>query len=274
MLLQELFMKNEETMLEGLFMELASDTRRAMLQKLDVGELKLSKLASDLDLTIQEAHRNILRLSKLGMVEKTSANSFAISSFGKFIINQLTPFEFLLKNEDYFKKHTAGELSTKFIERLGSLKNSTRVCGVGPVLERWKKMGKEAKSRIKIITNHYPLDVFETFASKAKEGVEISHIFGQNIEIPKSRDEMLKKVGWTKLISNGIVKRKMLKTVQVGVTITEKEACVFFPDLEGQTDLLSGFFSNDAQFSEWCNDFFNYQWERADFFDESKLRRN
>ncbi|MBI3639043.1 MAG: transcriptional regulator [Thaumarchaeota archaeon] len=267
-------MKNEEPSLEELFMELASNTRRSMLQKLDEHDFKLSKLASDLELTIQEAHRNVLRLSKLGLVEKTLDNSFAISSFGKFIINQLGPFEFLLQNEDYFKKHTAGDLPTKFIERLGALKNATLVCGIGPVLERWKKMGKEAKSGIKSITIHYPLDVIAIFAAKPKEGVELSYIFGQNTEVPKARDEMLKKIGWTKLISSGIVKRKMLKTIQVSVTVTDKESCVFFPDLKGQTDMLSGFFSNDDQFSEWCNDFFNYQWERADFFDESKLHKN
>jgi predicted transcriptional regulator len=272
--LQELFMNKEEPSLEALFMELASDTRRSMLQKMDERNFKLSKLASDLDLTIQEAHRNVLRLSKLGLVEKALDNSFAISSFGKFIINQLAPFEFLLKNEDYFKKHTTGDLPKKFIGKLGDLRNSTLVCGMGPVLERWKKMGKEAKSNIKMITIHYPLDVASIYAAKPKEGVEFFYIFGHSTEIPEARDEMLKKIGFTKFISNGIVKRKMLKTIQVCVTVTDKESCVFFPDLKGQTDMLSGFFSNDDQFSDWCNDFFNYQWERADFFDESKLRKN
>ncbi len=267
-------MNNEESSLEELFMELASNTRRSMLQRLDERNFKLSKLASDLDLTIQDAHRNVLRLSKLGLVEKALDNSFAISSFGKFIINQLAPFEFLLKNEDYFKKHTTGDLPKKFIGKLGDLKNSTLVCGMGPVLERWKNLAKEAKSSIKLITIHYPLDAAKIYATKPKEGVKMTYIFGHNTEVPKERDEMLKKTSWTKMISSGLVKRKMLKTVQVSVTITDKESCVFFPDLTGQPDMLSGFFSNDEDFSGWCTDYFDYQWERADFFDESKLHKN
>lgn len=267
-------MKSDTSSMEELLIELASQTRRSLLQKLDKQDYKLSKIASELDLTIQEAHRNVTRLSKLGLVEKTFDNSFSISSYGKFIINQLAPFEFLLQNEDYFKKHTTGDLPIKFIERLGALRNSTLVCGIGSVLERWKKMGREAKTSIKSITIHYPLDAIAIFAAKPKEGVKLSYIFGQNTEVPEARDEMLKKIGWTKLMSSGLVKRRMLESIQVNVTVTEKEACVFFPDLKGQTDMLSGFFSGDNQFLEWCNDFFNYQWEKAGYFDESKLRKN
>jgi len=267
-------MVNDESLLDELFMELASQTRRGMLQRLDEHDYKLSKLATDLDLTIQEAHRNVSRLSKLGLVEKRADNSLALSSFGKFIVNQLIPYQFLLKNEDYFTKHSTGDLPKKFIKRLGALRNSTLVCGIGPVLERWKNLAKEAKSSIKLITIHYPLDAAKIYATKPKEGIKMTYIFGQNTQVPKERDEMLKEISWTKMISSGLVKRKMLKTVQVSVTTSDKESCVFFPDITGQPDMLSGFFSNDEDFSEWCNDYFDYQWERADFFDESKLRKN
>jgi len=256
---------------EELFMELASDTRRDILKKLYESDLKLSKIASELDLSLQEAHRNISRLSRLGLVEKSKDNSFAISSFGKIIFNQLAPFDFLLGNENFFKKHSTDDLPRKFIERLGELRNSTLVCGVGPVFERWKKMAKEAKSCINIVTNQYPLDVATIMISRVKEGVKFSSIFAENIEVPKVRDEILKKSGWTKMISDGIVKRRMLETVKVCTTVTDTEACVFFPDLTGQTDLISSFFSKDEQFVEWCNDYFHYQWQRAKSFDDTKL---
>ncbi len=255
-------------------MELASDVRQDILQKLSESDLKLSKIASELDLSLQETHRNISRLSRLGLVEKSTDNSFAISSFGKIIVSQLAPFDFLLGNENFFKKHSTGDLPEKFIKRLGELKNSTLVCGVGPVLERWKKMSKEAKTYINLVTNQYPLDVATIMVSRVNEGVKFSNIFAKNMEVPKARDEILKKSGWTKMISDGIVKRRMLETVKVCITVTDTEACVFFPDLTGQTDLISNFFSKDEQFLEWCNDYFQYQWQRADSFDEKKLLRS
>jgi len=95
-------------------MELASDTRRDILQKLYESDLKLSKIASELDLSLQETHRNITRLSRLGLVEKSTDNSFAISSFGRIMFDQLAPFDFLLGNENYFKKHTTDNLSINF----------------------------------------------------------------------------------------------------------------------------------------------------------------
>src|SRR5215831_1095407 len=203
-------MSKHNTSREELFMELASDTRRDILQKLYESELKLSRIASELDLTLQEAHRNIIRLSKLGLVEKSADNSFAISSFGKIIFDQLAPFDFLLGNENFFKKHSTGDLPRKFIERLGELRNSTLVCGVGPVFERWKKMARETKSFINFITNQYPHDVAATIISRAADGVKCSYILAQNTEVPKIRDEDLKKSGWTKLVSDGTVKRRML----------------------------------------------------------------
>jgi predicted transcriptional regulator len=258
---------------EELFMELASDTRRDILQKLYESDLKLSKIASDLDLTLQETHRNISRLSKLGLVEKSTDNSFTISPFGRTIFHQLGPFDFLLGSENFFKKHTTGDLPINFIERLGELRNSTLVCGVGPVIERWKKVAKEAKSFLNFITNQYPLDVATIIVSKPKEGVKCSYVLAQNTEVPKQRDEVLKKTSWTKMVSDGVVKRRMLEKVQVCTTFAEKEACVFFPDLSGQTDLISSFFSKDEQFVEWCSDYFKYQWQRAETFDETKLQK-
>ncbi|HMK32875.1 MAG TPA: transcriptional regulator [Nitrosopumilaceae archaeon] len=264
----------KETTREELFMELASDTRLGILQKLYESDLKLSKIASELDLTIQETHRNMSRLSRLGLVEKSTDNSFTISSFGKLMFNQLAPFDFLLGNENYFKKHTTGDLPQKFVERLGELRTSTLICGVGPVFEHWKRLAKEAQSYIHFITNQYPFDIATTITSRVKDGIKISNIFSKNIEVPKERDAMLKKSNWTKMISDGIVKRRMLETVKVCTTITDKEACIFFPDLTGQTDLISSFFSKDEQFLEWCNDYFQYQWERADSFDEKKLLKS
>lgn len=264
-------MGKENTSREELFMELASDTRRDILQKLYESDLKLSKIASELGFSLQETHRNITRLSRLGLVEKSTDNSFAISSFGKIIFNQLAPFDFLLGNENFFKKHSTEDLPRKFIERLGELRDSTLVCGVGPVFERWKKIAKEAKSFINLVTNQYPHDVATIIISRAAEGVKFSYIFAQNTEVPKIRDEILKKSGWTRLVSDGTVKRRMLETVKVCTTITEKEACIFFPDLTGQTDLMSSFFSKDERFLEWCNDYFQYQWQRSNSFDDTKL---
>ncbi len=253
-------------------MELASDFRRSILLKLNEKSKKLSQIATELNMTIQEAHRNATRLIASGLVKKNSENSLLITSYGKMIIKQISGLDFIVENKNYFKEHDLGNLPTKFVQRLGALQNSQILHGIGPVLERWKTMFLEAEKQINIITSQYPVDVATAVVEKAMQGIKLSYILGENTVIPSGRSQLLERSSWKKLISKGTIQRKMVQEVQVCVSVTEKQACVFFPHLNGESDVTSVFFSKETHFREWCLDFFNYHWERADVFDETKLK--
>ena len=188
------------------------------------------------------------------------------------ILRQISGFGFILENKKYFEDHNLANLPTKFIQRIGALHNSKIVRGIGPVLERWKMMFLDAEKYMYIITSQYPADVASVVITKAMQEIKLSYILGENTIIPTTRLQLLEKSSWKKLISKGIVQRKMLQDVQVCVSLTEKEACIFFPNLRGQVDITSVFFSRDQDFQEWCLDFFNYQWKTANLFDETKLK--
>ena len=53
---------------ESLFFELAGDLRLQMIVKLSHNKYRLSQLATELNATMQEAHRNITRLVDSGLV--------------------------------------------------------------------------------------------------------------------------------------------------------------------------------------------------------------
>lgn len=55
---------------EQTFIELASEQRLSILFKLSEQDTKLSKLAKDLNVTMQEVHRNVNRLMDVGLVKK------------------------------------------------------------------------------------------------------------------------------------------------------------------------------------------------------------
>jgi len=48
----------------------------------------------------------------------------------------------------------------------------------------------------------------------------------------------------------------MRKHVKVIIVLNEKEACVCFPNLNGEADLTEMFYGYDYQFHEWCLDYF------------------
>lgn len=73
-------------------------------------------------------------------------------------------------------------------------------------------------------------------------------------------------------MEKGLVERKMAKSVQTVLVLSEKEACVLFPDKDGESDLREMFYSDDPMFHEWCLDYFRYRWYGSDIFRESKLR--
>jgi predicted transcriptional regulator len=63
----------------------------------------------------------------------------------------------------------------------------------------------------------------------------------------------------------------MVDKVNIVTVFNEKESCLSFPTLKGEPDLNIMFYSKDESFHDWCVDFFEYEWDKAKLFDESKL---
>jgi predicted transcriptional regulator len=117
-----------------------------------------------------------------------------------------------------------------------------------------------------------PLDLIETVTARIEHGVKFSYIFASNAVVPKGRTVLLQKIGWRNFISKGLVERRMMPEVRVMTIFNEKQGCVVLPDMKGEPDLNVMFYGEDKEFLDWCSDLFNYQWERAEVFDESKLK--
>src|ERR671922_2577249 len=122
---------------EKTFFELASEQRLAIVFGLNKKSAKMSQLAKDLDITMQEVHRNINRLQDAGLIEKDPNGIFSLTTFGNTITKQIPTFDFLSQYKEYFSEHTLGELPMKFIQRIGALENCEFVKGIVTILERW-----------------------------------------------------------------------------------------------------------------------------------------
>jgi predicted transcriptional regulator len=256
---------------ESLFFELAGELRLSILIRLKRKNYRLSKLASEIDATMQEAHRNIARLVDSGLVRKYDDGEFALTPYGKSIVSLIPGYAFLSTQQEYFLEHSLGDLPSKFIQRISSFQGCEVVHGVMPIIQRWKTLYYESNNYIKEIMAQVPLDLIETLGAKVEAGIKFSYIFPSNAIIPKGRRKILQKIGWQKLLSKGLVERRMVKSVTVMTIFNEKHSCVIFPNLKGEPDLNVMFYGDSHQFRDWCEDFFTYQWEKAGPFEESKL---
>jgi predicted transcriptional regulator len=257
---------------EQTFFELASQQRLAIIFRLNLKKAKISQLAKDLDITMQEAHRNVNRLQQAGLIEKDPEGVFSLTTFGNTIIKQIPTFNYLSKHKEYFSEHILGELPIKFIMRLGALDRCEYVKGVVAILERWKDIYREADQYIYEMVPQVPIDLIEPAFNRVKQGIKYSYVLPRNVIVPKGRKDLLKKLGHSELLNKGAIERRMVDSVQVAVILNEKQAAVLFPTQKGETDMNMIFHSTDTVFHEWCIDYFRYRWYGSDIFDETNLK--
>jgi len=253
-------------------LELASSQRLSILIGLLYEDLTPTEFAKEIDATKQEVHRNFLRLEKTGLIKKKVSGKYSLTTFGQTVCTQVPSLVFLTQNRKYFEAHTFGNVPHKFQMRCGQLANSQYVKGVSKVLEQWKEIYKNSDNYIYEILSEVPLDLIEPLVKKIKKGVKFNYIFSESAVVPKGRKALLKKLGFDALIEKGLIERKMEKNVQTVVVLNEKEACLMFPSLDGESDISEMFYSNDPMFHEWCLDYFRYCWYGSDIFRESKLK--
>jgi predicted transcriptional regulator len=262
---------------EQTFVELASEQRLSILFRLTEEDTKLSQLAKDLGVTMQEVHRNVNRLMEVGLIKKNSGGTFSLTTFGNTIIKQIPAYDFLSRNKEYFSDHNLGEIPMKFVHRIGALNNSEYLAGMVAVIERWKQLYNESSEYIYGMVPQIPLELIESVIPKVKnDAVKFNYILPQKAIVPKKRTQLLTQSGFYDLLKmeKKVVDRRMVDRVHVAVVLNEKQATVMFPTVKDKivADMNSMFYSrDDSLFHEWCLDYFRYCWYNSKSFDESKL---
>jgi len=266
---------NPESIAEN-FLELSSEQRLKIIFSLLEKKSNISGMAKELGATTPEVHRNFARMLKTGLVEKDSDGNYFLSTHGKSVYEQIPSFIFVAENRKYFENHNFGDLPTKFIHRIGELYENKHIKGFVRVLEKWKEVHCNSEKYIYNILAEVPYskDIIETVENKLKNKIKICSIFAQNAIIPEERKTIFKMKNFEKYIQDELLERRMLKNVSVVILLNEKEACIIFPKQNGETDMSEMLYSFDAQFHEWCLDYFNHCWNNSTSFQESKLKEN
>jgi predicted transcriptional regulator len=246
-----------------LFMELASDTRLAILKMLDEKPTRSTQLSEKLSLTIQETHRNTSRLSETGIIKKDPEGFFSLTNYGKIVVSQIPYFEFIKKFHSFFDDHFTGNIPSKFLQRIGALQNSELVVKVTNVHEKLKKMEVEAKQYIKLILSQAWSEEGKILLDRLKNGVKTYSIFDEHSTMP---DEIHSTITpkFEKFQEKGLAEvRKYNGKIGISVIITEKNSAVMFPHIKDEIDFNTVFVSEDPDFHEWCTDLFEYFWSNS-----------
>ncbi|MDX1441805.1 MAG: transcriptional regulator [Nitrosopumilaceae archaeon] len=255
------------------FLELSSIQRLQILNKLQEKKSKPSELVKEFDSTRQEVYRNFSRLEDGYLIQKDFEGFYSLTEFGETICSQIPSIVFLSQNMEYFKTHNFGNMPKKFKMRIGQLSKSEQIKGLGNVLENWKKVCSEAKEFIYIATSEVIMDLERSLLSKLKEEIPISYLLSSTCILPDGREQFLKEMKIDNFIQKGTIERRSRKTVSTAVLVTEKDAIISFPNIEGEPDFSKVFYGSDKDFHEWALDFFRYYWNDSSSYNENLMKK-
>ena len=257
------------------FLQVSSHLRLGIILHLKEKEENLSSLANKLDSTASEMHRNLKRLTDDNLITKNAEGLYCLTSYGKMIYSQVSCWEFMKNNSEYFKKHDFGNLPDLFLQSIGSLNDSVVVTGFVNVQDTWKKIYANANKYIDNILFEvsYDSEILSTITSKLKKGVRINSIFLEDAILPESRKKAISDKNITDAIQNELLVRRTIKHIDTLVVLNEKEAFVVFPTSDGKIDVSEGFYSKNPEFHKWCFAYFNYCLNSSGSFFEDRLKK-
>jgi predicted transcriptional regulator len=239
--------------IEKLFFELASESRLSILRELQTENLKMQEIARRLDVTATEAFRQLERLSAALLVQKQPEGTFAITQYGKLVLQLSSPLEFAFKHKEYFLTHNIWQLPTQFVNRIGELSQTSLIMDTVESLNRGQRMFMEAEQYgWGIAEGVVPELMGPIINERALKGLKLRFL------IPESR---LPTEARQPATARNIEIRG-LSDLPAIVAVTEKEAAICFRLVEGRMD-YAGFYGKDQIFLNWVKEVFLHYWEKG-----------
>ena len=240
-----------EERLEKLFFELASKSRLDILHELQERSLRMQHVARRLGVTATEAFRQLERLSAASLVQRRPDGAFALTEYGKQVLQISTSLAFISKHREYFSTHELMKLPPKFVSRLGELSGAKLEADTIEALNR----GSSAFTRAKLYTwgvgeGSIPEQMVPVMNEQVQSGVDVKMIVsGPNLPL---RENVLG--------APRNAETRVLGDCPVILALTEREAVVAFRQLGGKAD-YAAFVGYDPVFHDWVRDVFLYYWE-------------
>jgi predicted transcriptional regulator len=242
----------EESGLEKLFFELASESRLSILRELQKNSLKMQQIARRLDVTPTEAFRQLERLRAGSLVMRQPDGAFALSEFGKIVLQISTSLDFVSKYKEYFSNHDAMILPGELVNRFGELSKAKLEIDTVASLNKGAKWFTEAKEYAwGMGEGTIPEHMIPVMSKQVQQGIQIKMIVPTEILSAANPPGTPKNV-----------EIRGLADLPAIIALTEKMGGVCFRQIGGRMD-YAGFFGDDPVFHKWVKDLFLYYWEKA-----------
>jgi len=198
-------------------------------------------------------------LTKAKLIQKGSDGAYSITVYGSQLQEILPFLSFLTRHQEYFMTHTFLKLPQRFISRFGDLAEAELTDNAIVLFQHVDSLISRAAEYVWILSDQALSSTFPLLEQSLARGVELKVVLPADIEVPKIPEEMLP--DFSKYRGNLVQPRHLDKVTHV-VILSEAEAVVVLPDLDGRLDYL-GFKMDDAVGHAWCHDLFLHFWNQT-----------
>jgi predicted transcriptional regulator len=246
-----------------LFFELSNEERLRIFLLLDEKTLKMTHVSRELDLTVQETSRHLSRLSDKMLIRKNVEGFYNLTSYGEQILGLIPGFKFMSKYKEYFTKHNLSHIPRRFLNGIGALSNSSLTDDVLVAFHNVENRIRNADEYVWILSDQVLMSSVNLLIEAIKRGAHFKVIMPKNLTPPQGFKNYGEQQSYENATISQYMETRFADKVEVAIVMSEKEAGITFPTLEGRIDYGFGFITEDQLGHEYCKELFRYYWDRA-----------
>jgi predicted transcriptional regulator len=248
-----------------LLFELSNENRYEILVFLRKKAMRISDITREVMLKTPEARRHISRLVEIGLIQRDIEGYYHLTHYGETVLISLNEFIFLSNHKDYLTSHNLNGIPTRFLKRISEIDVSKKVESVIDFLRFSESLFRESNEYVWLLVDQFPLNSLSTIVDAIERGVQFKIIEPKDRTYSPDLDSMtteeFKALRLTNIAPS--VEQKILREVQVFLFLSELKCIIAFPNSDGRFD-YTGFMSIDKSSLNWCNELFQYYWEKAE----------
>jgi predicted transcriptional regulator len=219
--------------------ELSSKNRLGILKVLDSAPATFTSLAKEVGLNSTEMSRQLSRLTDAELIEKKGDGKYHNTNLGKLIISYISGLDLISENSVFFNQHDTGSIPIHLRPQMGAFSSVEFAEGVYNIMNILEERDDDLSSYVWFMAPDFPRHHLSGLDKHLNEGLEIRAIITENL-----LESLEKGVEATNKI-----KIRTVEKVKISVVSSDGFSMVQL--------------GSDDRFRKWCDDLFQYYWDKA-----------
>ena len=250
-----------------LYFELSNEERLRILYILKKNPNTLTGLSEKLGIRNQQCSRHLARLTENGLIRKTVDGGYSLTDYGSAILRLQPTLRFLTEHSEYFQGHTTAGIPETSLTSIGLMRDASMVKDLNLALFTIERIIEESEVALYEATNQFHINTIKPRNEALKRGVSLCSIESHDAVMPGTIREWFRTNPDYVSTSydareKSLVHEKVLPRLSYLMHMSDKEAFIAFPDINGGFDHV-GFTSKAPSFLLWCRELFNFTWKKS-----------